>query len=527
LFSADYLSKDVLKLIFEFATPNDLERLIQVNREFREAIKELVAERKISRRGIVASAGHNNTFILTQYRGKPKLYCCGWNYDGQLGLGHKNNQSSLQHLEIPKEISSLEGVVTGYYHTIVFGCDSKGRPLIFACGNNSRDQLGLGHENNKSSLQRLELPQALNSLEGVVAGAGHTLVFGRDSFGKPLLFACGYNEYGQLGLGHQNNQSSLQRLELPEDLNSLEGVVAGAGHTLVFGRDSKGKPALFACGYNEYGQLGLGDQADQSSLQRLEIPKELNSLEGVVAGFNHTFVFGRDSNKKPLLFACGWNEYGQLGLGHENNKSSLQRLELPEALNSLEGVVAGACHTIVFGRDSNKKPLLFACGWNEYGQLGLGDNYNQNSLQPVRLPEDLNSLDGVVAGALHTLVFGCDSFGKPALFACGYNEYGQLGLGDQNNQSSLTVIQKPVNCNSEKYRLKMAIESHAQTLSNEFSWFGLKKCPQEKIKMLKQLCEILEQMDNPNSKKEVWETMGAFLEEHKQTIREHRNPFRN
>ncbi|WP_193787239.1 hypothetical protein, partial [Legionella waltersii] len=57
--SADYLGKDVLKEIVKFATPNDRERLIQVNREFREAIKELVAERKISRRGIVASAGHN------------------------------------------------------------------------------------------------------------------------------------------------------------------------------------------------------------------------------------------------------------------------------------------------------------------------------------------------------------------------------------------------------------------------------------------------------------------------------------
>ncbi|WP_193787243.1 RCC1 domain-containing protein, partial [Legionella waltersii] len=502
------------------------ERLIQVNREFREAIKELVAERKISRRGIMVSAGSSSTFILTQYRGKPKLFACGANGYGQLGLGDQNNESSLRTVKRPKNLNSLEGVVAGAQHTIVFGRDSKGKSLLFACGRNSFGELGLGHQNHQSSLQRLEIPEALNSLEGVAAGAGHTLVFGRDNKGKPLLFACGSNVGGQLGLGDKNDRSSLQSVELPKELNSLEGVIAGAHHTIVFGRDSKGKSLLFACGRNIFGQLGLVDKNDRSSLQSVELPEELNSLEGVVAGAGHTLVFGRDSNKKPLLFACGANFYGQLGLGDDDNQNSLQPVILPKDLYSLEGVVAGYDHTLVFGRDSLGKPLLFACGRNIFGQLGLGHQNNQSSLQRLELPEALNSLEGVVAGYGHTLVFGCDSLGKPVLLACGHNEHRQLGLKHQNNQNRPTTVPKPVICDREKYRLKVAIESHVQTLSNEFSWFGLKKSPQDKIKMLKQLCENLEQVDNPNSKKELWETMGAFLEEHKQTIKEHRNPFR-
>ncbi|WP_133141294.1 RCC1 domain-containing protein, partial [Legionella waltersii] len=520
------LGKDVLKEIVKFATPNDRERLIQVNREFREAIKELETERKIHRRRIVASAGASSTFILTQYRGKPKLFACGENGYGQLGLGDQKNQTSLQTVELPKDLNSLEGVVAGYNHTLVFGCDSKDRPLIFACGNNNRGQLGLGHNTDQTSLQRLELPEALNSLEDVVAGFNHTLVFGRDSFGKPLLFACGWNIFGQLGLGDENNQSSLQPLELPEALNSLEGVVAGAHHTLVFGRDSFGKPLLFACGRNIFGQLGLVNQNNQTSLQRLEFPEALNSLEGVAAGGYHTLVFGRDSKGKPALFACGYNEYGQLGLGHKNDQSSLQPVRLPQELNSLESVVAGGEHTLVFGRDSKGNLLLFACGRNIFGQLGLGHQNNQTSLQSVKIPQDLNSLEGVVAGYNHTLVFGCDSKGKPTLFAFGNNYGGQLGLGHQENQNLPTAVPKPVICDSEKYRLKMAIEHHIKTLSNEFSWFGLKKSPQEKIKMLKQLCENLEQVDNANSKQKLREVMSTLLEEHKQTIREHRNPFR-
>ncbi|WP_420798171.1 RCC1 domain-containing protein, partial [Legionella waltersii] len=427
-------------------------------------------ERKIHRRRIVVSAGVGSTFILTQYRGKPRLYGCGWNDHGQLGLGDQKNQIGLQ---------------------------------------------------------RLKLPEDLNSLEGVVAGALHTLVFGCDSFGKPVLFACGYNYWGQLGLGDKNNRSSLQRLEFPEALNSLEGVAAGARHTLVFGRDSKGKPALFACGINSFGQLGLGHNTDQTSLQRLEFPEALNSLEGVATGDYHTLVFGRDSKGKPLLFACGRNFSGQLGLGHNTDQSSLHRLEIPEALNSLEGVVAGADHTLVFGLDSNKKPLLFACGDNGYGKLGLGHHADQSSLHRLELPQDLNSLEGVAAGGFHTLVFGRDSNKKPLLFACGSNAGGQLGMGHQNNQNLLSTVPKPVICDSEKYRLKVAIESHAQTLSNEFSWFGLKKSSQDKIKILKQLCENLEQVDNANSKQKLSDTMSTFLNKHKQTIKEHRNPFRN
>ncbi|KTD74932.1 hypothetical protein Lwal_2973 [Legionella waltersii] len=249
-------------------------------------------------------------------------------------------------------------------------------------------------------------------------------------------------------------------------------------------------------------------------MQRLELPEALNSLEGVVAGSNHTLVFGRDSLGKPLLFACGLNFYGQLGLGDKNDRISLQPVTLPECLNSLEGIAAGGLHTLVFGRDSNKKPLLFACGWNNFGQLGLGDKNDRSSLHRIELPEALNSLEGVVASFNDTFVFGFDSFGEPALFACGVEHL-------------LTTVPKPVICDSEKYRLKVAIENHVQTLTNEFSWFGLKKSPQEKIKMLKQLCENLEQVDNRNSKQKLSDTMSTFLNEHKQTIKEHRNPFRN
>ena len=65
---------------------------------------------------------------------------------------------------------------------------------------------------------------------------------------------------------------------------------------------------------------------------------------------------------------------------------------------------------------------LFACGSNEYGQLGLGHNNSCNTLTPIKnIP---GKIQQVTLGWKHTLVLT-----DQGLYACGYNKYGQLGLG--------------------------------------------------------------------------------------------------
>merc|ERR1712110_935905 len=62
----------------------------------------------------------------------------------------------------------------------------------------------------------------------VACGAYHTVVLTDDG----ALYACGYNEHGLLGLGHKDAQVTLQKVEGLESVRSAS-VACGAYHTVV------------------------------------------------------------------------------------------------------------------------------------------------------------------------------------------------------------------------------------------------------------------------------------------------------
>jgi hypothetical protein len=71
------------------------------------------------------------------------------------------------------------------------------------------------------------------------------------------------------------------------------------------------------------------------------------------------------------VYAIGYNQYGQLGLGHNKNQNLPQLLMKDEGISQ---IVCGGFHTIIIKNNSN----VYVFGNNDYGQLGLGHNTNQN-----------------------------------------------------------------------------------------------------------------------------------------------------
>ena len=69
------------------------------------------------------------------------------------------------------------------------------------------------------------------------------------------LFAWGYNNYGQLGTGNQTSYSSPVQVGSLTDWNQIS---AGAYHTIATKTDG----TLWAWGHNFYQQLGLGGLGD-------------------------------------------------------------------------------------------------------------------------------------------------------------------------------------------------------------------------------------------------------------------------
>ena len=102
--------------------------------------------------GIVAVAGGNRRYLVFLDK-EGNVFTCGNNAHGQLGLGDTSHRNSCpQKVNNIPPISGLSSCNTASYYLQIV--DSEGR--VWSCGNNENGQLGLGHTNQTFTFQRIE-----------------------------------------------------------------------------------------------------------------------------------------------------------------------------------------------------------------------------------------------------------------------------------------------------------------------------------------------------------------------------------
>jgi X-linked retinitis pigmentosa GTPase regulator len=121
------------------------------------------------------------------------------------------------------------------------------------------------------------------------------------------------------------------------------------------------------------------------------------------------------------VYIFGNNEYGQLGLGHNKNQNAPQLLMTDDRISQ---IACGKYHTVIL--KNNGEVYIF--GDNTHGQLGLGHNKNQNVPQLLMNDEGISQ---IACGYFHTTIL--KNNGDAYVF--GNNGYGQLGLGHNENQN--------------------------------------------------------------------------------------------
>lgn len=193
------------------------------------------------------------------------------------------------------------------------------------------------------------------SIRTISCGLRHTLVITQEG----LCFAWGENRYGQCG------KSSSKTIMKPIQIDSLPksvGVSCGARHTIV----TTDTGDCYAFGSNKFGQCGV----DSSKIKMA--PTKIESLKNIVktaSGWNHTIVLDRDKS----LYVFGRNDFGQLGLGH-NVKTQLP-VPHPSFNGNVADISTGSEHTLVLLEDGK----IFAWGWGEHGQVGIGNEEDQHA----------------------------------------------------------------------------------------------------------------------------------------------------
>jgi len=275
---------------------------------------------------------------------------------------------------------------------------------LWTWGKNGFGQLGdstTGIANSKSNPNQIGVLTTWLS----VSAAGYCTAAVRTD---GTLWTWGYNNNGQLGLGNTINTSSPGQVG---NLTNWLSVSSGQYHIVAIKTDK----TIWTWGAGTDGKMGLGNTTSYSS------PKQIGSLTDwlrISAGVYHTAGIKIDGT----LWTWGKNASGRLGLGDTLSRSSPVQVGLLTTWLSLAG-------GYLFSTAVKTDGTLWTWGSNPYGQLGLGNTTTYSSPKQVGALTTWKSTSTGWYDSLATKTGG-------TLWSWGYNYIGQLGLGDTINRSS-------------------------------------------------------------------------------------------
>ncbi len=289
---------------------------------------------------------------------------------------------------------------------------------LYGWGLNANSQLGNGNTTNALSPFVITLPSGVTPVAGA-GGADHTLMIGSDG----NLYAWGYNGYGQLGIGNLTQESTPVKVSMPAGVIPLS-VAAGNDHSLAIGSDGK----IYAWGHNSFGQLGNGTTTDSHVPIAISLPAGVSARAIAAEGFS-SMALGSDGN----VYTWGDGANGALGNGGTANQNTPVKVSLPAGVTAT-AIAAERHSAMAIGSNG----VLYAWGVNTDGELGNGTTTQANSPVAVSMPGGVTA-SAIAGGGAHSLAVGSNGL----LYAWGYNAYGQVGNGTTAVQKTPVQIALP------------------------------------------------------------------------------------
>ena len=324
------------------------------------------------------------------------LYTWGYNYYGQLGIGTSGTSSNVTTPQLV--IHPIVGRTWAYVACGVnnmYAIDNMG--YLYSWGGSD-----LGYTiSNYQTTPRL----VTNSIRWNSISVGQKIIVALDISNKIYV-------WGRYATGQQHAYTSYIWSVTPLMIGDKTWKQVSCGEYHILAIDDQ--DALYSFGFGRYGELGLTSVI--SSKTPLRVHGD-SIWKHVSCGYNHSIAVDADDN----IYTWGYNYYGQLGIGTSGSYSNVtspasatfQRLKF---LNMACGYAY-----VIFINDNNK---LVAAGANNYGQLGIGNTNPKSS--SIELNTDTLEWKSVSCGTNHTAAITTGN----QLWAWGYNYYGQLGLGN-------------------------------------------------------------------------------------------------
>ncbi len=335
-------------------------------------------------------------------------YCWGDDDLGQLGL-----ENGGANVPVPTFVLSLPVFWRGLHAESHTTCALGGDEVRRCWGENTSGQFGDGTTGPGSAVPvRIDTPP----VRDLSAGGAHFC--GLDAAGT--LWCWGYDAHGQVGNGVAS-QAEPTPAKVP-----LSGPIrfadAGGLHTCAIGQDD----SLWCWGYNDSGQIGVGDLTDRTE------PVRPGCQSGQEACFHdwQTVSLGSFTTcgirKGGSLWCWGGNTNAQLGVGTiGTNEPSPLAVDGDATYTT---VACGYQHTCAIRDDGT----LWCWGNGDSGQLGNGGRERRSVPTEVTPPdaagrweEVYTSAGGGAEGGAHTCAIRNDR----TLWCWGRNGSGQVGVG--------------------------------------------------------------------------------------------------
>ncbi len=294
-------------------------------------------------------------------------------------------------------------ISAGNYHSI--GIKNDG--TMWSWGWNQYGQLGYGPfgfgNYNKGQVG------SSNDWDSVSANEDHTFAIKTDG----TLWGWGYNNYGQLGNGNYNNQSSPVQIG-----TSNNWMKVSAGY--YFGVAIKNDGTLWAWGRNDLYQLGTGDNI--WTTEPIQIGTD-NDWMDVDAGGSHCLALKNNGS----LWAWGSNYFGTVG-----NGLSGFSVDVPSPILINNGVwlkiEAAQNHSMAIKNDGTR----WAWGSNYRGELGNGSN--NDLVSPTQIGPENNWQD---VSSTSRFTIGLKNDGS--IWMWGNFAYNPIQIGSETNWSVISA----------------------------------------------------------------------------------------
>ncbi|KAK3267922.1 hypothetical protein CYMTET_23546, partial [Cymbomonas tetramitiformis] len=273
-------------------------------------------------------------------------------------------------------------------------------------------QAGQFRSNVRSTDRRLMMrPWAIPDLPGNIVQAAGGYSFSVLLTADGRVWGFGYNDQGQLGLGHRSNQALPDVCQGLDEVNIVH-IACGQQHTVAISSEG----ALYSFGSNIFGQIGIrigesGRKRSYLTAAAVDLPESIVDAD---CGNFHSAAVG----KSGKVYVWGHSEYAQLGsrigssredvdigehqIGSGRDAGHRQAARVVDSL--AEEHVQRVCCGHLFNLVITSSGKVCSWGWGDGGALGHGNQrYRLNALE-VKALEGTGPVTGVAAGGKHSVV---------------------------------------------------------------------------------------------------------------------------